>query len=92
MRNKTDRMLHEAEAGRGTEDPRPPAEEGIEGYLGRAKPGTFGGKVASRQGKSEILVIWHAFERPKTCVEDEDVQVPRHNLLYFIRYRTNVME
>ncbi|KAK9864129.1 hypothetical protein WJX84_011962 [Apatococcus fuscideae] len=85
VRNKTDRMLHEAEAGRGTEDPRPPAEEGMEGYLGRAKPGTFGGTVASRQGKSEILVIWHAFERPKTCVEDEDVQVPRHNLLYFIR-------
>ncbi len=85
VRNKTDRMLREAESGQGTQDPRPAGEEGLAGYLGRSRLATFGGKAPSRRDKSEILVIYHNFERLGTCIDDEDVQVPRHNILYFIR-------
>ena len=42
--------------------------------------------AGSADTQAEVLVIYHYFESPGTCVEDEEVQLMRTNLLYFLRW------
>ena len=42
--------------------------------------------AGSADAQAEVLVIYHYFENPGTCVEDEEVQLMRTNLLYFLRW------
>ncbi|KAK9817752.1 hypothetical protein WJX72_001639 [[Myrmecia] bisecta] len=46
---------------------------------------TFEGKAPMKHGKASVLVLFHYFEKPGTCPEDEEIQVIRNNLLYFLR-------
>ena len=41
--------------------------------------------AGSADTQAEVLVIYHYFENPGTCVEDEEVQLMRTNLLFFLR-------
>ncbi len=42
--------------------------------------------AGSADTQAEVLVLYHYFENPGTCMEDEEVQLMRTNLLYFLRW------
>ncbi|KAK9807172.1 hypothetical protein WJX73_003501 [Symbiochloris irregularis] len=52
--------------------------------LGRPA-GLYKGSIAGPDGRAQVLVTWHHFEKYNTCESDEEISVVRTNLLYFLR-------